>query len=132
MSFKRVAQLLLLFKCRVNGEELQKLAYVSWFETKGGAAERSSGLYLVGRTKKTFGDFGERYRKGGSSHPQIWGESWRSNQTQTDVEQREGNVEKTHKDNPHGEEGEMSEGSSQRKKMVIFIPLQHNDFWLNS
>jgi hypothetical protein len=53
MSFKRVAQLLLLFqvpRC-ANDENSQKLAYVSWFETKS-AKHSSSGLYLVSRTKK--------------------------------------------------------------------------------
>lgn len=50
MSFKRAAQLL-LFHCRVNDSGLlQKIAYVSCFETKS-AADGNSRLYLVGRTK---------------------------------------------------------------------------------
>jgi hypothetical protein len=53
MSFKRVAQLLLLFQVprRANDENSQKLAYVSWFETKS-MKHSSSGLYLVSRTTK--------------------------------------------------------------------------------
>jgi hypothetical protein len=50
MSNKRVAQLLLLFKCEFQNQE-QELAYISWFETKR-TADPNSGLYLVGRTKK--------------------------------------------------------------------------------
>jgi len=50
MSNKRVAQLLLLFKCERQNQE-QELAYLSWFETKR-TADPNSGLYLVGRTKK--------------------------------------------------------------------------------
>ena len=37
----------------MNGEDLQKLVYVSWFETKDGVVDRSNGLYLVGHTKRT-------------------------------------------------------------------------------
>ena len=50
MNYKRVAQLLLLFKCEWQHQEFE-LAYVSWFETKR-TADPNSGLYLVGRTKK--------------------------------------------------------------------------------
>jgi hypothetical protein len=50
MSHKRVAQLLLLFKCE-RQNQAQELAYVSWFETKR-TADPNSGLYLIGRTKK--------------------------------------------------------------------------------
>ena len=50
MNYRRVAQLLLLFKCEWRHQE-HELAYVSWFETKR-AADPNSGLYLVGRTKK--------------------------------------------------------------------------------
>jgi hypothetical protein len=50
MNYRRVAQLLLLFKCEWKHQE-HELAYVSWFETKR-TADPNSGLYLVGRTKK--------------------------------------------------------------------------------
>ena len=50
MNYKRVAQLLLLFKCDWQHQEFE-LAYVSWFETKR-TADPNSGLYLVGRTKR--------------------------------------------------------------------------------
>jgi len=50
MNYRRVAQLLLLFKCEWQHQELA-LAYVSWFEMKR-SADPNSGLYLVGRTKK--------------------------------------------------------------------------------
>jgi len=51
MSRRRVVQVLLLFKCRHDGKELE-LAYVSWFETVRMASDTASGMYLVKRTTK--------------------------------------------------------------------------------
>jgi hypothetical protein len=51
MSRRRVVQVLLLFKCRLDGKE-QELAYVSWFETVRMASDTACGMYLVKRTTK--------------------------------------------------------------------------------
>jgi len=53
MSFRRVAQVLLLFKYRPSGALLEEstLAYVNWFETKR-TADKHTGLYLVSRTTR--------------------------------------------------------------------------------
>ena len=57
MSFRKVAQVLLLFKCHLQrGNESETdgigLAYVHWFECKRVADSNSGGLYLFGKTKK--------------------------------------------------------------------------------
>lgn len=51
MTFRRVVQILLLFKCQAGAEE-HELAYVSRFETTRIASATASGMYLVKRTKK--------------------------------------------------------------------------------
>ena len=51
MTFRRVVQILLLFKCNHGGQE-HELAYVSWFETTRIAHETASGMYLLKRTKR--------------------------------------------------------------------------------
>ena len=53
MSFRKVAQVLLLFKYRPSGtlSEESTLAYVNWFETKR-IADQHTGLYLVSRTTR--------------------------------------------------------------------------------
>jgi hypothetical protein len=63
MSYRKAAQILLLFRCRVpvpvgrlRGGEVgwKYLAYVCWFDTKTAAKNNTNGLYSVARTR-TFG-----------------------------------------------------------------------------
>ena len=102
MSFKRVTQSLLLFQYRVNGEKLQKLAYVSWFETKSGAADRSSGLYLVGRTKKTWVIPVKDIERGVHLIPKFGAKVGEAIKLKQMLSKEKGNMENMHEHNPHG------------------------------
>jgi hypothetical protein len=60
MSFRKAAQILLLFRCRLplsvgrlrgGGVGWNELAYVSWFDTKVAARNNPNGLYLVVRSR---------------------------------------------------------------------------------
>ncbi len=57
MSFRKVAQVLVLFKCHLqreneSGMDNLALAYVHWFECKRLPDRNSGGLYLFGKSKK--------------------------------------------------------------------------------
>jgi hypothetical protein len=56
MSYRKAAQILLLFRCRVRSRESgavwNELAYVSWFDTKVAAKVSPNRLYLVARSNR--------------------------------------------------------------------------------
>jgi hypothetical protein len=56
MSYRKAAQVLLLFRCRVRSRESgvvwNELAYVSWFDTKMSAKLSPNKLYLVARSNR--------------------------------------------------------------------------------
>ena len=62
MTYQRVAELLLLFKCNrgpmnmisvYRGSDLSEYAYVQWMNTIGNRPDKDNGMYTVHRTLQT-------------------------------------------------------------------------------
>jgi hypothetical protein len=128
MNYKRVAQLLLLFKCEWQHQEFE-LAYVSWFETKR-TADPNSGLYLVGRTKKCTVIEVKDIQRGVHLIPKFGAQVGETAQLQTKLELKKAKwrLEVNTSDMDKREKARL-EVINERKWSSL---AHYTDFWLNS